>query len=576
MASYTSDGGCLGGICASCWCWPDKFRPSFLKKRKRLVADVVKERFTDRGHLETSYCDVNIKSLLFLPDPGRSMQKSYKNLEKLGAGAFGAVYKAETVATGENVAIKNIALTDVAEDMNFVYAELEAMLQLHHPNVVKFFEYFEEESSLWIVTELCTAGDFSELNHGINDPAEVKLLIRDMVMAMAYCHDHGVAHRDLKFENCLIALSSKKQRFGKVIDFGLSAIRRPGDKGQWLNDQLGTRYFVAPEVIDQNRPYDVKCDCWSMGVMLYIILTDEHPCCPDAHRLGTTALFKKILAGRIRDRPLQDANVEKAAVNLVKGLLNPESDRRMTATEALCGEWLSNVHDSRHKTGSMVRLPSTDAARTWWGGSRANAAPVPPTPMSRSMLKRLAAFKSYSKFERAVLTLIAHRSEDSHCAELREAFHSLDTARNGTLSRKEVQAGIRQCGQTPFSEMEFEQIFDALDADGTGKVHYTEWIAATMKPSHLATGKAIKQVYAFLDLDNTGLISQEELHRVLGCMDSVRAVLDQGDRNGDNHMNEQESDCLASGRSRRATSSWRLNAWSVTQTMPGVFLPEPG
>ena len=137
---------------------------------------------------------------------------------------------------------------------------------------------------------------------------------------------------------------------------------------------------------------------------------------------------------------------------------------------------------------------------------------------------RLAAFRHYSKFERAVLTLVAHRSEarghhrpvDSHqeqnVTELRDTFHLLDTSRTGSLSKSEIREGIRMCGHN-VAESELNEIFNALDADGTGKVHYTEWLAATMRPSTLATDKAIKQVFHYLDIDQTGKIKPHELFR---------------------------------------------------------------
>jgi len=155
------------------------------------------------------------------------------------------------------------------------------------------------------------------------------------------------------------------------------------------------------------------------------------------------------------------------------------------------------------------------------------------------MLRRLASFRHYSKFERAVLTLVAHRSEEQHVSELRDAFHTLDTSQSGSLCKDEIREGIFRCGQE-VDEMELDQIFTALDADGTGKVHYTEWLAATMQPSALATDKAIKQVYHYLDIDQTGHIAPHELYRVLGCNDTVKSVLEIADSDGDSVINAEE------------------------------------
>ncbi|OLP99748.1 Calcium-dependent protein kinase 27 [Symbiodinium microadriaticum] len=152
---------------------------------------------------------------------------------------------------------------------------------------------------------------------------------------------------------------------------------------------------------------------------------------------------------------------------------------------------------------------------------------------------RLATFRHYSKFERAVLTLVAHRSEDTTVAELRDAFHTLDVSQSGSLSKSEIKEGIFRCGHV-VEDAELTEIFSALDADGTGKVHYTEWLAATMQPSALATDKAIKQVYHYLDIDQTGHIAPHELQRVLGCSDSVQSVLKLGDTDGDSLIDESE------------------------------------
>lgn len=264
-----------------------------------------------------------------------------------------------------------------------------------------------------MVTELCDGGDFSELNHGIDDPQEVKLLIRDVVMALAYCHDHGVAHRDLKFENCLIKNSFKNYRVGKVIDFGLSAIRTQGDEEHtFLNGQLGTRFFVAPEVIDKTIPYGCKCDCWSLGVMLYIIMTDEHPCCPDAHKMETPTLFGKILAGRIRQRPLQDAGLDYDACQLLMGLLEKNPSARMDAQGALRSKWLADVKDRRPRHHSHIMEINTPESPA----SNSNKPKSPMSPLTHGTIRRLAAFRHYSKFERAVR---AHPC----CPSLRGATH---------------------------------------------------------------------------------------------------------------------------------------------------------
>jgi len=441
-------------------------------------------------------------------------------MRQLGEGAFGSVFSAKHVLTSEERAIKQIPKSDIQDDMKFVHTELEAMLKLDHPNIIKFYEFFEDDRMLYMVTEICSDGDFSDLGNSINDPQEIRLLFRDMMMGVAYCHDLGIAHRDLKFENCLVSKMGQVRRVAKIIDFGLAAIRQPGDKvGQWLNDQLGTRYFVAPEVIDDRTRYGVLCDLWSAGVMIYIVLTDEHPFAVDAMSLDTVPLFRKILNGRLRTEPMDYANIDKSARDLVTKMLVKKPEGRITAQKALSHPWLSLLE----KVGGVQQV-----------GDLGNG---------KAIISRIKSFASHSRFERAVLTLVAHGTTSKEVDDLRETFHKLDTSRTGSLSKDEIRVGLKQCSQK-ITEVELDQLFIALDANETGRIMYTEWLAATLKPSMVASDSAVKQLYNFFDLEKNGKVTRGELLRVLGDEASVNEVLARGDVAGDDCLSESEFKAL--------------------------------
>merc|ERR1712118_521298 len=95
--------------------------------------------------------------------------------------------------------------------------------------------------------------------------------LKQILSAIVYCHDNKIVHRDLKPENILYE-SSKADSILKVIDFGTSRSFGPDRK---MAQRLGTPYYIAPEVLDKR--YDEKCDVWSIGVILYILLSGIPP-----------------------------------------------------------------------------------------------------------------------------------------------------------------------------------------------------------------------------------------------------------------------------------------------------------
>ena len=150
--------------------------------------------------------------------------------------------------------------------------EIDILKNLDHPNILRLYEVFEDAKNIYLVTELCNGGELfdeivSRTRFGERDAANV---IKQLISAISYCHSKKVCHRDLKPENILI--DNKESLTIKLIDFGTSQRFEDEEKMELV---LGTAYYIAPEVL--KGEYDEKCDVWSIGVILYILLSGEPP-----------------------------------------------------------------------------------------------------------------------------------------------------------------------------------------------------------------------------------------------------------------------------------------------------------
>lgn len=149
------------------------------------------------------------------------------------------------------------------------------MRQLDHPNIVRLFEVFQDDKRFYLVTELCTGGElFDEITKRSHfSEADAALITKQVLSAVAYCHSKNICHRDLKPENILLdSKAADSSNSIKVIDFGASQKFDPSKK---MNQIYGTAYYIAPEILKSD--YNEKCDVWSVGVILFILLSGRPP-----------------------------------------------------------------------------------------------------------------------------------------------------------------------------------------------------------------------------------------------------------------------------------------------------------
>jgi len=159
------------------------------------------------------------------------------------------------------------------EEIDRFMHEIDILRKLDHPNILRLYEFYQDQKRYYLVTELCSGGElFDEItNRAHFEEADAAKIIQQVLMAVRYCHERNIVHRDLKPENILLD-SKKNSNRVKVIDFGTSEEIEPGMK---LTQQYGTAYYIAPEVL--SSAYNEKCDIWSIGVILYILLSGKPP-----------------------------------------------------------------------------------------------------------------------------------------------------------------------------------------------------------------------------------------------------------------------------------------------------------
>ncbi|XP_066148253.1 serine/threonine-protein kinase MARK2-like isoform X10 [Euwallacea fornicatus] len=266
---------------------------------------------------------------------GRNRQRvddtigKYKLLKTIGKGNFAKVKLAKHVPTGKEVAIKIIDKTQLTPgSLQKLFREVRIMKMLDHPNIVKLFQVIETEKTLYLVMEYASGGEVFDylVLHGRMKEKEARAKFRQIVSAVQYCHQKRIIHRDLKAENLLL----DSEMNIKIADFGFSNEFTPGNK---LDTFCGSPPYAAPELF-QGKKYDgPEVDVWSLGVILYTLVSGSLPF--DGSTLRE--LRERVLRGKYRIPFYMSTDCE----NLLKKFLVLNPAKRASLETIMKDKWMN-------------------------------------------------------------------------------------------------------------------------------------------------------------------------------------------------------------------------------------------
>ena len=263
----------------------------------------------------------------------------YEMLDDLGEGIFGSVKLGVEKKTKERVAIKIIKKKKAKpSDIELVRTEIDIMKLCHHPNVVHLLDHFENAEYIFIVMEYIRGGrltDYMKEKKFHFSEKRAAEIIYEIAIGVKYLHKYGIIHRDLKPDNIMLTESNDKGHI-KIMDFGLSKILGKKEK---TSDGFGTLTFVSPEVLIR-KPYNKEIDIWSIGVILYLILSGDLPF--DDEEDDEQKIAKSIVFNEVEFPSKKFGNKSKEVIELIKRCLTKEPKDRIKIDEIIKSDWIQS------------------------------------------------------------------------------------------------------------------------------------------------------------------------------------------------------------------------------------------
>jgi calcium-dependent protein kinase len=290
----------------------------------------------------------------------------------------------------------------------------------------------------------------------------------------------------------------------KVIDFGLS---QKFARNEHLRDAVGTVCTMSPELLTGD--YTEKNDVWSVGVICFMLLSSSMP----FYGRDRAHVIRRIISGRYSFASRRWKHVSAMAKAFVASLLEVDPNMRPSAAKAWKSDWLNGIDE----------LPSEVESN-----------------MDR-IQANIQAFAEYSKLKRLALMVIAYKSTDEEIGILKRIFSRFDRHQNGDITLEDFKSTLS--GFYHYTDKELEHMFNAIDIDGTGKVHYVEFLAATVESNGSIDEERLAEAFDRIDSDCTGYITVSDLQDFLGSgipEAYLDEMIDECDINRDHRISYEE------------------------------------
>ncbi|KAL9006425.1 MAG: hypothetical protein Q9188_000830 [Gyalolechia gomerana] len=259
--------------------------------------------------------------------------KDYQLGDCLGKGAFGSVFRALNMGTGETVAVKQVKLVDLPKsELRVITLEIDLLKNLDHPNIVKYHGFVKSTESLNIILEYCENGSLHSISKNFGKFPEnlVGLYMSQVLHGLLYLHEQGVIHRDIKGANIL----TTKQGLVKLADFGVAT------RTTTLHESsvVGTPYWMAPEVIELSGATTAS-DIWSLGCTVIELLDGK----PPYHKLQPMHALFRIVND---DHPPLPEGASPIVRDFLMQCFQKDPNLRVSARKLLKHPWIVNARRS--------------------------------------------------------------------------------------------------------------------------------------------------------------------------------------------------------------------------------------
>ena len=415
-------------------------------------------------------------------------EKIYNKIKILGTGAFGEVWLVKHKDLKKDFAMKLIKKRkNKPSEEKEILNEIQILKNLDHPKILKILDFFSTSNLYYIITEYCPDGElFNEIiKVGKFDEGQSAFIMNQIFKAITYCHSLNIIHRDLKPENIMITDREKNGCLQvKIIDFGTAKI---SEKGQSENRYVGSSYYMAPEVI--KRKYNEKCDIWSCGVIMYILLTGRPPFDGE----DDNEILENVKIGKydMTNHPFPLLSDESK--DLITKLLEYNPNKRISASEALNHSWFKTAEFKKKDQINIV-----------------------PHSLAKQMINNLKLYRSDNMLRCAVIAyLVHHNTNIEQCVEAGKLFNKIDLNNNGRIEKEELIKGIEKYWKLTREEVEkqVDCLFNNIDTDHNGFIEYEEFVRAAVDPKIFMSRNYLKFAFGYFDRDNSGDISLEEIKK---------------------------------------------------------------
>ena len=446
-----------------------------------------------------------------IPIKKTKLSDYYKILNELGQGSYGNVKLVQHLKLGDIRAMKIIEKKNSS-----CQNEIEILRMISHPNIVNIYEIFEDSKNFYIMYEYIQGGELIEAitDVGYFDEKNASQVLKQILNAVHYLHSMKIMHRDLKPENILIV--NKENFFLKVIDFGSGKIFK---KNNYETTIVGTPYYIAPEVL--GKRYNEKCDIWSCGVILYILLCGYPPFIGKNNK----ELYSAIQFQEPDFSGEEWKNISHEAINLIKMLLNKDFKKRISAKDALKHPWFK-MNTTQTVINNKIFSQN-----------------------NKNIINRMANFVKENRLKQAVLKFITTqfdlKKEEEQMAHL---FKQFDKDQNGIITQNEFKTQLIHIYGENVAEELTKKIFHNIDVDGSGEISYNEFITAIINNEKVVTLDRLSKAFKLFDKDNSGKLSIEEIKNVFGGdEESWKKIFEEVDINKDGEVDFEEFKVLMTG-----------------------------